>query len=193
MAERNVLVINGNPDSAPGKLSHALAEAYGEGALDAGCTVRHLAVGAIDFSVLRQAEDFLHPARDVSIAAAQAALLAADHVAIIYPLWLGAAPALLKAFLEQVACGGFLMEKRDKGFPRGKLKGRSARVIVTMGMPPLLYRLAYGAHGVKAFNRSILGLAGLGPIRTALFGGKEIEAAGAPDVIAKVRALGRAA
>ena len=103
-------------------------------------------------------------------------------------LWLGGIPALLKAFLEQLACGEFLLRARERGFPQGRLKGRSARVIVTMGMPPLLYRLIYGAHGVKAFNRSILAIAGVKPVVTSLF-----SAANPAKALMKVAALGRKA
>jgi putative NADPH-quinone reductase len=51
------------------------------------------------------------------------------------------------------------------------LKGRSAHVIVTMGMPATAYRLAFGAHGVKGFESGILGMAGINPIRETLIGG----------------------
>ena len=47
--------------------------------------------------------------------------------------------------------------------------------MVTMGMPALAYRLLYGAHGVKAFNRSILGIAGVRPIATSYFGAIGLE------------------
>ncbi|OAI43425.1 hypothetical protein AYO42_06135 [Rhizomicrobium sp. SCGC AG-212-E05] len=93
--------------------------------------------------------------------------------------------------MEQVARGQFLLGISERGFPKGRLKGRTARVIVTMGMPVLLYRLLYGAHGVKAFNRSILGLAGIKPVATSLFGAAQIQPPGCNRVIEAVRQLGR--
>ena len=90
-----------------------------------------------------------------------------------------------------MARGEFLLGKSDGGFPRGRLKGRSARVIVTMGMPTLLYRIFYGAHGVKAFNRSILGIAGIGPIGTTLFGGSQTQPPRCARTIEIVRQMGR--
>jgi putative NADPH-quinone reductase len=39
-----------------------------------------------------------------------------------------------------------------------------------MGMPVLLYRWYFGAHGPKSLERSILGFCGIGPIRESLFG-----------------------
>ena len=48
-----------------------------------------------------------------AIAAAQADIQWADHVAIFYPLWLGTMPALLKAFLEQVMRPGFALGESE--------------------------------------------------------------------------------
>jgi hypothetical protein len=39
-----------------------------------------------------------------------------------------------------------------------------------MGMPALAYRLVWRAHGVRSFNSSILGMAGIRPIATSYFG-----------------------
>lgn len=79
-------------------------------------------------------------------------------------------PALLKAFLEQVIRPGVAFEYRKEGFPRRLLTGRSARVVVTMGMPALLYRWYFRAHGVRGFERSVLRFAGLKPVRETLLG-----------------------
>jgi putative NADPH-quinone reductase len=59
-------------------------------------------------------------------------------------------PALLKAFIEQVMRPGIALEYREHGFPKGLLAGRSARIIVTMGMPALIYRWYFRAHGARA-------------------------------------------
>ncbi len=79
---------------------------------------------------------------------------------------------MLKAFMEQVACNGFFLDPTARGFPKGRLKGRSARLVVTMGMPAIFYRLLNGA-----FERGILGLAGIKPVRRTLFGGAKAKLA----------------
>jgi putative NADPH-quinone reductase len=94
----------------------------------------------------------------------------------VYPLWLGTMPAVLKAFFEQVFRPGFAFALGGKAWSR-RLKGKSARIVVTMGMPALVYRWYFGAHGLKSLERSILGFCGIGPIRESLFG--MIEAASA--------------
>lgn len=187
---KQVLVINGNPDPSPDRLTSALATAYLQGATDAGYHVRRINVGDLDFTLLRSATAFA--ARPTgTILRAQEAFLAADHVVFVYPFWLGGPPALLKGFMEQLACGQFLLGENKSGFPKGQLKGRSASVIVTMGAPPIPYRLMFGHHGIKAFNSGILSLAGFSPVRTHVFGGKMITPPNTSEAISKVQELGR--
>jgi putative NADPH-quinone reductase len=81
-------------------------------------------------------------------------------------------PALLKAFLEQVMRPGTAFAYPDKGggFTKTLLRGRSARVVVTMGMPSVLYRLWFLGHGIAGMRRSILHFVGISPVRETLFG-----------------------
>jgi putative NADPH-quinone reductase len=60
-----------------------------------------------------------------------------------------------------------------EGNPLGRklLTGRSARVIVTMGMPALVYRWIFRAHSLRSLERNILGFVGIGPIHETLVGG----------------------
>ncbi|MDO8251332.1 MAG: NAD(P)H-dependent oxidoreductase, partial [Rhodoferax sp.] len=50
------------------------------------------------------------------------------------------------------------------------LTGRSARLVVTMGMPALLYRWYFRAHSVKNLERNILGFVGISPVNETLIG-----------------------
>lgn len=188
---RRILVINGHPEAGPERLAGALARAYVEGAAETGFDVRLMEVGALEFPLLRHVADFLSTPGNTAIGAARQNVLWANHLVFIFPLWLGAAPALLKGFMEQLACGEFLLGQGGRDFPAGKLRGRSARVIVTMGMPPLLYRLLYRAHGVKAFTRSILGIGGIHPINTTLLGGRDLTPPRTANIITRIQSLGR--
>ena len=79
-------------------------------------------------------------------------------------------PALLKGFLEQVFRPSFAFDYLDGGTVRKRLKGRSARLVVTMGMPAVAYRWFYRAHSVRSFERNILKFVGIGPVATSLYG-----------------------
>jgi len=94
---------------------------------------------------------------------------------ILYPLWLGDMPALLKGFLEQLLRPGFAI-KAGAGLGAGLLRGKSAHLVVTMGMPALFYRFYFGSHSVKSFERNILKLVGVKPVRHTLIGSVESDA-----------------
>ena len=57
--------------------------------------------------------------------------------------------------------------------PKKLLGGRSARLVVTMGMPALVYRWYFRAHSIKALERNILGFVGIAPIDETLIGSIE--------------------
>jgi putative NADPH-quinone reductase len=65
---------------------------------------------------------------------------------------------------------GVALEYRKHGFPRRLLAGRSARIVVTMGMPALIYRWYFRAHGVRGLEYSVLRFAGMKPVRETLLG-----------------------
>jgi len=168
---RKVCIIQGHPHGTGRHLCHSLADAYGAGAKSAGAKVSWIDVGAMDVPMLRNPADFMTPP-GAAFLAAQEAVKACDHLVVVYPIWLGAMPAVLKAFFEQLCRSNFAITTGGmKQWPQQMLKGKSARVIVTMGMPAAAYRLLYGAHGVKGFESSILAMAGIRPIRETLIGG----------------------
>ncbi len=168
-APRKVLVINGHPDARPQRLCAALAEAYAQGVREGGHDLREIAVGALDFPLIRSEDDFRSEQLPEATRAAQEAVTWADHIVLVYPLWLGMMPALLKGFLEQVFRYGFAIDDQP-GLRAGRLGGKSARVVVTMGMPGFFYRLYYRAHSLKALQRNILGFAGMKPVRSTVLG-----------------------
>ena len=185
----HILIINGHPDPSPARFCAAICAAYEQGALSAGREVRRLDIGGLDLPPVRSAEDFIGGPLPADAATAQAAVRWADHIIFVHPLWLGAAPSLFKAFCEQVFRYGFAIPNGGGSF-KGLLKGRSARVIVTMGMPALFYRLGFGAFGVRGFERGVLWLSGIRPIRHSFIGGVETSAATRKRWLSEVRRLG---
>ncbi len=165
-----ITIIQGHPDPVEEHLCHALADAYRSGAEAAGHEVRTIGVAALSFPMIRNKQDFEHGERPDAIQEAQSVIRTSDHLVFVYPLWLGAMPALLKAFLEQVFRYDFAFEPGPGGRFKRLLEGRSARVVVTMGMPVLAYRWWFGAHSLKSLERNILKFAGISPVRESLFG-----------------------
>ena len=166
---RNVLIIQGHPDAEAGHFCHALADAYAAGAENAGHEVRRIEVASLDFPILRTRQEWEDGPPPDDIRRAQDEIRRADHLVLVYPLWLGAMPALLKGFLEQVLRQSFAFG-RPAGAWRPALKGRSARIVVTMGMPATVYRWYFGAHSLKSLERNVLAFCGIGPIRESIAG-----------------------
>jgi putative NADPH-quinone reductase len=159
-----VAIIQGHPDSAGGHLCHALADAYAAGAQADGHAITRIDVAALEFPWLRTKEAFDSGVLPAALVAGQEAIAQADHLLVVYPLWLGTMPALLKAFFEQVFRPGFAFTLGEK------------------------------AHGLKSLERSILGFCGIGPIRESLFGMIDAASAAKRDKwLARMRALGGAA
>lgn len=171
--EPGIVILQGHPDPSAETLCHALADAYAKGAASIGVTVKRIEVAQLDFPLLRTKADFETGASGTpeALRQAQSQLIEAQHLVIIYPLWLGTMPALLKGFIEQVFRPGVALGYGEAGFPTKMMKGKSARIIVTMGMPSLVYRLYFGAHSLRSLERNILKLTGFSPIQDTLFGG----------------------
>src|SRR5579871_2861094 len=167
---KRIVVIDGHPDTTGHHLLNAMADAYAEAAILSNHQVRRVQVAKLDFPLLRTQADFELGELPPVLLQARDDMRWAEHWVLLFPLWHGTMPALLKGFLEHIFRPGFAMEYREKGFPRRLLAGRSARIVVTMGMPVLLYRWYFGAFGVRGFERSMLAFAGIKPIRENLYG-----------------------
>jgi putative NADPH-quinone reductase len=168
--QKTVLIIQGHPDPSATHLCHALADQYAAGARESGFEVRELSIAAIDFPILRSKREFDASPLPAALKPAHEAITAADHIVLVFPLWLGSIPALMKAFFEQLFRPGLAFVLGKKGLPTKLFAGRTAHVVVTMGMPSWIYRLIYLAHGVRSLNRNILAFVGIRPVRTTMFG-----------------------
>src|SRR5690242_2273859 len=126
---RRVAIIQGHPTPAGGHFCHALAEAYAQGVEEEGHEARMIIVAELDFPLLRGKQEWESGLPPPAIRQAQDAIRQADHLLIVYPLWLGAMPAILKGFFEQAFRPGFAIAKQE-GSVLGKklLAGKSARI-----------------------------------------------------------------
>lgn len=189
---RQIAIIQGHPDAQQRHFGHVLAEAYAQGAAAGGHETRLIEVARLDFPWLRSKQDW-EGAAPAAIAAAQDIIAWVDHLLICYPLWLGGMPAVLRAFLEQIARPGFALGPAEPNKMWKKmLKGKSARIVVTMGMPALVYRWYFRAHSLKNLERNILGFCGIAPIRASIIGMVErSDARKRERWVSRMRALGR--
>jgi putative NADPH-quinone reductase len=189
-----IVIIDGHPDPRPERYCHALAQAYAEGAEAEGHSVRRIVLAQTDVAFLRSQEEWRTHEPAPGVREAQEAIGWADHLVIVYPLWLGSMPAMLKAFFEQAFRPGFAVKPETVSLRPGLLTGKSVRIVVTMGMPGWVYRYFFFAHSLRSLERNILKFAGLGPIRQTIIG--SVEAIGDGERKAwldRMRRLGRSA
>lgn len=190
MSDR-IVVVDGHPSPDREHFVHALADRYAAGALSAGHTVRRIDIAALGLPPLGSRQEWLSTP-PASVADVQADIAWCSHLTFFHPLWLGDMPALLKAFLEQVLWPGFAFEESDKGNPRGLLEGRSALLVVTMGMPAPFYRFVHGARSVKAFERNIVHMVEIRPTSHLLIGSVEASAENRLSWLDELYGLGEA-
>lgn len=87
------------------------------------------------------------------------AILWADRLVFVFPIWWSSMPAILKGFIDKVFATGFAYE--FKGImPVGLLKGKTAWVINTHDTPSLFASLFQQDYG-KVFKKQILGMCGI--------------------------------
>ncbi|MGB4826937.1 MAG: NAD(P)H-dependent oxidoreductase [Paracoccaceae bacterium] len=166
-----IVVIQGHPDPASDRLCNALAASYIEGARSSGHDITLCDIAHLDFPLVRTQADWQsgQPGTPPELVALQQAIIDADRIVLIYPLWFGGMPALLKGFIEQVLRPDVALKYGD-GFPKPLLRGKSARVFITMSTPALLYRWYFGSPSLKMIKRHILGFSGVKPIQNSIFG-----------------------
>jgi putative NADPH-quinone reductase len=166
---KRILVILGHPSS--NSFCAGLVERYTRSALSAGHEVRQLFLGQLDFDpVLREGYQQVQPL-EAGLQQAQADILWAEQLTLVYPIWWGGIPALLKGFLDRVFLPGFAFKYREgKAFPDKLLRGRSAHLLVTMDTPPWYYRWFYRMPGLHQMRKTTLELCGIKPTKTLTFG-----------------------
>lgn len=171
---KHVVILQGHPDPAGGHLCHALADAYAAGAISKGYAVTTVTPATLDFPLLRTQRDWVEGKTPDDLKDVQTHILDADHLLIVYPLWLGTMPALLKGFLEQVFRPALAAATPGTEATFGEfhklMTGTSCRVVITMGMPAAAYKYFFFAHSLKNLERNILKFIGIKPIRSSLFG-----------------------
>lgn len=144
----------------------ALAQAYADGAREAGAEVRQVNLAELRFNPVGSGSLDKPLELEPELRQAQDDIRWAEHLVFIYPILWGTLPALLKGFIERVFAPGFAVNfHKDSPLWDKLLTGRSARLIVTLNTPPLLYRLLFRRAGHITMKRSILQFCGISPVK----------------------------
>lgn len=155
----------------------AIGESYLRGAVTAGHEAKLFVTSKLSFApILHEGFERVQPLeRDLKTV--HDAMIEADHLVFIFPLWFGTLPAIFKGFLERVLQPDWMAQSKQGKHPR-VLNGKSARIIMTMGMPSFVYRWWYGAHTLRMLKCNTFGTRGVRPVRSMICGNVE---AGGPE------------
>lgn len=166
---KNILVLNGNPKV--GSFSQALAESYVSGAVHSGNSVSLVNIYDLEFDPILKGGYESEQVTEESLENLKQKITEASHVVVVFPVWWGSTPAALKGVLDRVFLPGFAFKyEKDDVLPKRLLKGRTARLIVTMDTPIWYDTLVYGAPATKMMKNAVLGFCGFKPVKVTKFG-----------------------
>lgn len=166
---KKILLIQAHP--VKDTYADQLFQAYKKGALSAGADVKELILKNLNFNINfsegYRGKQELEP----DLVLSQNLIDWADHLVFVYPNWWGTYPALLKGFIDRTFLPGFAFKfEEGKQLPVQLLKGKSARLIVTMDTPNWYYKLIQGAPGHQSMRKAILNFCGIAPVKISSFG-----------------------
>jgi NAD(P)H dehydrogenase (quinone) len=166
---KKVLIIHGHPVNDT--FVDQLTEQYISGVLKSGSEVKELVLKNLSFNINFKEGYRGNQELEPDLKIAQDLILWADHLVFFYPNWWATYPAMLKGFIDRTFLPGFAF-KYKKGFalPEQLLKGKSARLVVTMDTPVWYYYLVQRAPGHHSMRQGILNFCGIKPVRITSLG-----------------------
>jgi len=166
---RKIMIVVGHSQQA--SFCTALGNAYNKGAEGAGHEAQLFNLSQMTFDPILHEGFRREQPLEPDLRAAYEALAACDHLVLIFPLWCGDMPAILKGFIERILQPDLIARQNTKSAMNWNIfKNKTARVIMTMSMPVSIYRFWYGGHALKLLTRNILHFVGIKPVRQTLFG-----------------------
>ena len=191
MAAKKVLIINGHPDEQ--SFNFALSLAYAKGARSSGAEVKTLNLRDLDFRINLSQGYREKTELEPDLLKAQELLKWSEHIVLVFPVWWGSVPALLKGFFDRALLPGFAFQyRKDSVWWDKLLKGRSGRIISTLDQPAWYYRWINGRPTYHHVKKMTLEFTGIKPVRSSYFGPiRNSKPEKREKWLAKVEGLGR--
>ncbi len=166
---KKITVIYGHP--ALECFCSALKQAYCDAAELAGAEVTVIDIGRLNFDPnLHNGYQTIQPL-EPDLLEARNDIEQADHLMIIFPVWWGGLPAVLKGFIDRTFLPGWAFSySPDALLPNHLLAGKSARVMVTMDNYPFIFRFLYGMPAIKQIKNMTLKFCGISPVKVNMMG-----------------------
>lgn len=185
-----IFILLGHTD--PATLSGAFADCYEKNAREAGHEIRRQNIGEMHFDPILHEGYKTIQELEPDLKDFQENVRWAEHIAIFYPTWWCAMPAVLKGLFDRAWLPHFAFNFADHGLTWKKLlRGRTARIITSSNMNPFILWWMYGPS-TSVLELCLLRFAGI-RARSTDFGPSE---RASPKTkakwIRKVERLGRA-
>jgi putative NADPH-quinone reductase len=168
MTKKRVLLINGHSDEL--SFNEAITDAYEAGAKASGLEIKRINLRDLEFDpILRHGYRVIQDL-EPDLVKVQEMIKWADHLVFVFPVWWLGLPALMKGFVDRIFLPGFGYHYY-KGLPfwKGLLKGKSARLFVTMDSPQVFNLFVYRSNGYTGFTNGVLRFCGLRHVRRDVF------------------------
>ncbi|MBP2616574.1 NAD(P)H-dependent oxidoreductase [Chryseobacterium jejuense] len=166
---KKIAIINGHPNKE--SFNFGVAEAYKNGAKEAGAEIKEITIADLNFNPNLQFGYQKRMELEPDLLNAWEIIQWADHLVWVHPVWWGGFPALMKGFIDRLFLPGFAYKYRENSLWWDKLlKGKTAHIITTIDQPGWYYRLMYGRPSVNQLKKSTLEFCGIKPVRVTYFG-----------------------
>ncbi len=166
---KNIVVILGNTDDD--SFCASIAAEYVDSAKAAGNQVRYFKLGDVEFDPVLRKGYKKRQELEPGLIEIKDAINWSNHIVLIYPIWWGSIPAILKGMIDRVFLPGFAFKYRENSqFWDKLLKGRSAHAITTMDTPPWYFKWVYCSPAHYQMRKTILEFSGIKPVKITSFG-----------------------
>jgi NAD(P)H dehydrogenase (quinone) len=166
---KKILIINGHPDKE--SFNYALSEAYKIGAKKSTAEIQEINIRELNFNPNLQFGYRKRTELEPDLLEAQEKLKWADHLVLVYPIWWGSVPAIMKGFLDRVLLPGFAFNKRETSLWWNKcFTGKTARIICTLDQPAWYYKWIYRSPSHNAMKKLTLNYIGVKKVRITTIG-----------------------
>lgn len=167
--QKRILVVLGHPNAD--SLCGQIADDYITSAREAGAEIREIRVGDLNFDPILHIERNVIQALEPDLLEVQTNITWAQHLVIVYPIWWGGMPALLKGLIDRTFLPGFAFRyRKDSHMWDRLLSGRTAHLLITMDSPPWYFRWVSRMAGHNQMKRTILESCGIKPVGISTFG-----------------------
>lgn len=161
---KKVLIINGHPDA--NSFNHALTESYINGVKQSDGNIQQINIRDIEFNPNLEFGYRKRTELEPKLLNAIELIKSADHLVWVFPIWWYGYPAIMKGFIDRIFLPGIMFEYvKGKPLPKGLLKGKTGRIIITADTPRWYDWLYMKSPAINQLKKGTLQFCGVKPIK----------------------------